>query len=56
MLQLQCDLCPFLRDPATYESFVEDIDSVLVEGKGHFVQQQAPTQVNEALHGLWSRA
>ncbi|HEY6877479.1 MAG TPA: alpha/beta hydrolase [Polyangiales bacterium] len=46
---------PFLREPKTYESFVDDIDSVLIEGKGHFVQQQAPEAVNEALHGLWSR-
>lgn len=47
---------PFLREPKTYESFVDDVDSVLIEGKGHFVQQQAPAQVNEALRGLWSRA
>jgi pimeloyl-ACP methyl ester carboxylesterase len=46
----------FLRDPKTYAGFVQQIDSVLIEDKGHFVQQQAPEEVNEALHGLWSRA
>jgi pimeloyl-ACP methyl ester carboxylesterase len=46
----------FLRDPKTYESFVADIDSVLVEGQGHFVQQQAPGPVNAALREHWARA
>jgi pimeloyl-ACP methyl ester carboxylesterase len=46
----------FLREPKTYEGFVDDVDSVVLAGKNHFVQQQAPHEVNEALHGLWSRA
>ncbi|HEX5656144.1 MAG TPA: alpha/beta hydrolase [Polyangiales bacterium] len=46
----------FLREPKTYASFVDDIDSVVIDGMGHFVQQQAPAQVNEALDGLWARA
>lgn len=46
----------FLRNPATYSGFVKNIDSVLIRDMGHFVQQQAPAQVNDALHGLWSRA
>lgn len=46
----------FFREPATYRSFVKDIDAVLLPGKGHFVQQQAPTEVNVALREHWQRA
>lgn len=46
----------FFRDPATYESFVDEIDAVLIEGMGHFVQQQAPAPVNAALRAHWHRA
>jgi pimeloyl-ACP methyl ester carboxylesterase len=46
----------FFREPATYRAFVKDIDSVLLPGKGHFVQQQAPNEVNAALRELWQRA
>jgi pimeloyl-ACP methyl ester carboxylesterase len=45
----------FFREPATYASFVDEVDSVLVEGKGHFVQQQAPEPVNAALREHWRK-
>jgi pimeloyl-ACP methyl ester carboxylesterase len=45
----------FFREPATYASFCDKVDSVLIEGKGHFVQQQAPEPVNAALREHWSR-
>lgn len=46
----------FFREPETYASFVDDIDSVLIEGMGHFVQQQAPGPVNRALREHWQRS
>ncbi|MDB4972968.1 MAG: epoxide hydrolase 4-like [Myxococcaceae bacterium] len=46
----------FFSEPATYAKFVSDIDAVIVEGKGHFVQQQAPEPVNAALREHWTRA
>jgi pimeloyl-ACP methyl ester carboxylesterase len=46
----------FFREPSTYQSFVDQIDSVLVPGKGHFVQQQAPEPVNAALREHFRRA
>ena len=46
----------FFRDPATYRSFVRAIDTVLIPGCGHFVQQQAPEEVNAALREHWVRA
>jgi len=46
----------FFREPATYRAFVKEIDSVLLPGKGHFVQQQAPSEVNQALRDHWQRA
>lgn len=46
----------FFRDPATYSAFVKQIDSVLIADRGHFVQQQAPDEVNAALREHWLRA
>jgi pimeloyl-ACP methyl ester carboxylesterase len=36
-------------EPAHYSSFVDRIDAVQLPGVGHFAQQQAPAQVNDAL-------
>ena len=46
----------FFREPATYRAFARDVDSVLIPGRGHFVQQQAPAEVNAALAEHWTRA
>lgn len=46
----------FFRKPETYASFVREVDAVLLPGKGHFVQQQAPDEVNRALAEHWARA
>jgi pimeloyl-ACP methyl ester carboxylesterase len=46
----------FFSEPATYQRFASDVDAVIIEGKGHFVQQQAPAPVNEALRQHWARA
>ncbi len=45
----------FFRKPETYARFVDEIDVVLLRGKGHFVQQQAPAAVNAALREHWHR-
>ncbi len=45
----------FFRRPDTYAAFVREIDLVLLRGKGHFVQQQAPDCVNRALREHWER-
>ncbi len=39
----------WFTDPKLYRGFVEHFDRVLIEESGHWVQQEAPDQVNRAL-------
>ncbi|WP_428262330.1 alpha/beta fold hydrolase [Haliangium sp.] len=38
-----------LSEPARYRRFVRDFDRVVIEDAGHWVQQEAPEQVNRAI-------
>ena len=49
-------LGPWFTEPALYQDWVEDFDRVLIEDAGHWVMQEAPQQVNEALRSHFSRA
>lgn len=42
-------LGPWFAEPARYRDFVRDFDRVVIEEAGHWVQQEAPARVNEAL-------
>lgn len=42
-------LGPWFAEPARYRTFVPELDRVVIEEAGHWVQQEAPAQVNAAL-------
>ncbi len=48
-------LGPWFADPSLYQSFVESFDRVLIEEAGHWVQQEAPDEVNRALREHFQR-
>lgn len=49
-------LGPWFADPALYREVASDLDIVPIEGSGHWVQQEAPEEVNRALHEHWAKA
>jgi pimeloyl-ACP methyl ester carboxylesterase len=49
-------LGPYFADPSHYEPWVERFDRVLFEESGHFPQQEAAAEVNEALRAHFEKA
>lgn len=49
-------LGPWFTEPARYQAYARDFDRVVIEGAGHWVQQEAPERVNAALAEHFARA
>lgn len=49
-------LGPWFAEPAPYQAYASDFDRVVIEGAGHWVQQEAPERVNAALAEHFERA
>ena len=53
MAELDAVLPPSLADGM--EEYVPDLEKVLIEGSGHWTQQEKPAEVNAALIGWLNR-